>query len=153
MGPGSRLRPGASSHRPARGRAVIVHDRAHALAALAAAREAGVPVTLLSAPGAAASLGAAVFQAMIADARAGYTDVAAAAVLDCGAHPGLALAALRQGVEAVVFDGPGATAAKIADIAGRSGATLYRRPPPALDLAEADEPLAACRAWLAGKKK
>ena len=37
-----------------RGRAIIVHSLDHAKAALSAAAELGVPVTLLSAPGAAA---------------------------------------------------------------------------------------------------
>ena len=129
-------------------RAVIVHNLAHARAALAAAAGLGVPVTLLSPPGAAASLGVGYFAAMVEAARRAVPGAAATAILDCGDAPGLALAALRHGIPAVRVQAPARARARIADIAAQSGAALVSGRIAALDLAKSDEPLAACRAWL-----
>lgn len=131
-------------------RAVIVHDFDHARAALDAASELGVSVLLLSAPGAASYLGAGYFQAMVEQARAEYPSVPAPAILDCGDRPGLALAALRQGIEIVRFTGRGTAAAKIADLARKYGGEVRNDAPPALDLLDEPDPVAACRDWLAG---
>ena len=91
-----------------RRRRFIIHGPDHAQAALAAAAEAGVPVVLVSAPWAAAAVGAPWFLAVVATARAAFPAVAAEAVLDCGDAPGLALAALRLGAGVVrLAPGPG----------------------------------------------
>ena len=133
-----------------RGRAVIVHTLAHCRAALAAAAALGVKVTLLSAPGAASYLGGGYWKAMIDEARSDCPGADALAVLDCGEHAGHALAALRQGVEAVRFHGKPEAADRIADIARKSGAALVERTPRALDLLDEPDPEAACRDWLEG---
>ena len=70
------------------------------------------------------------------------------AILDCGRDPGMALAALREGVLAIAVDVPGEVQTKIADIAGQSGATVQTPPTPARDLGDAADPLAAAREWL-----
>ena len=130
-------------------RAVIIHELAHACAALAAAAELGVPVELWSAPGAAAYAGAGWFDAVM---RAAGNRVPAAvfiAVLDCHDRADLVQAALRQGLTDVCFRGPKAVAVRLADVARQYGATLHRKMPTALDLLHADDPPAACRAWLA----
>jgi hypothetical protein len=132
------------------GRAVIVHSLADAEAALTAAASLGVPVVLLSPPGAAAYMGAGYFRALVERALATQPGVAATAVLDCGDAAGHAMGALREGLKALLFKGADEVAARLADIAGRSGAVLLREPPPALDLAGERDPLAACRRWLAG---
>jgi len=70
-------------------------------------------------------------------------------VLDCGAMPGHALAALRLGLKTIRYDGPSFEA--VSDIAAQSGATVLRGRPRALDLAEDSDPAAlieACRRWL-----
>src|SRR5438552_19033076 len=131
-------------------RAVVIHEFAPALAALAAAAEFGVPVALWSAPGAAAYAGAGWFDAVV---RAAGNQAPAAvfiAVLDCDDRADLVQAALRQGLTHVCFRGRGAVAVRLADIARQYGATLHRKVPAALDLLHADDPPAACRAWLAG---
>ena len=130
------------------GRAIIVHDLAHALAALSAAAELGVPVTLASAPGAAAYLGVGYFEAMVEAAREEVPDAAFDAMLDCGDAPGLALAALRQGIGAVRLRGPRKTLAKVAEIAAAHGARLNPETGPALDLEGEPDGRAACRDWL-----
>lgn len=130
--------------------AIVIHGLAHATAALAAAAELGVPVTLLSAPRAAGYAGPAWFRAVIEQARAAHPDVAVTAVLDCGDMPGYALAALRDGVAAIRFSGD--TADKIADIAAQYGALVFAERPEALDLATVERSRRdlgrACRDWL-----
>ncbi|HSR71062.1 MAG TPA: class II fructose-bisphosphate aldolase [Kiloniellales bacterium] len=130
-------------------RAIIVHSLEQARAALAAAAELGVPVTLVSAPAAAGYLGALAFREMIAEARRGYGSVDLEAILDCGPDPGYVLSALRQGLAAVRFTGPPKTAAVLAEIAAAHGARLLTGPLPACDLAAERDPPAACRRWLA----
>jgi len=133
---------------------IVIHSLAHARIALAAAAEVGVPVTLVSAPGGAAFVGAAVFREMVAEAIRETPGVAVTALLDCGAEPGLALNALRHGLKAIrLRAGPEATAA-VADIAGRMGACLDPDPAaPALDLLDRRDAEAACRAWLRGERR
>jgi len=71
-------------------------------------------------------------------------------VLDCGGAAGMVLAALRQGLRRVRFDGPAATADRLADIAVQCGAVIERAPlGPTLDLLDHDDPGTACRAFLA----
>ena len=127
--------------------AVIVHNLDHARAAMSAAAELGVAVTLLSPP-AAAYLGAAVFRHMIAEAARGCPNLDYRAVLDCGGDAGLALGALREGIEVVRLQAAEDVRAKVADIAAQSGAALDEEPGPALDLAAVDDPVEALRAWL-----
>jgi hypothetical protein len=128
--------------------AFVIHSLAHAKAALAAAGELGVPVTLLSAPSAAAYAGPGWFRAVAAQACAAHPGVAVTAVLDCGDMAGHALAALREGVMAIRFAGD--TAEKINDIAGQYGARVIAGRPEALDLAAvADrDMMTTCKAWL-----
>ena len=128
--------------------AIVIHSLAHATAALAAAAKLGVPVTLLSAPSAAAYAGPGWFRAVVEQACAVHPGVAVTAVLDCGGERGHALAALREGVRAICFTGD--TADKIADIAGQYDALVIAGRPAALDLSAIAEPhmAAACKAWL-----
>lgn len=129
--------------------AIIVHGLADAQVALRAAAETGVPVTLLSAPGAAGYGGAAWFDAVQSLAAEAVPQAIAVAVLDCGDAPGLVMGALRQGLKAIRFTGPAPVAAKLAELAAAHGATLITDRVPALDLRDTRDPLAACRTWLA----
>lgn len=104
--------------------AVIVHGMDHVRVVL----QHGRPVTLLSAPGAAAALGAPGFLALL---RAGGWNGGTPALLDCGAAPGLALGALLAGVPAVVLGPCPAQAGLLALHPGRIRPTA----PPALDMA------------------
>ncbi len=102
----------------------------------------GVPVTLLSAPGAAGFLGADGFLAVL---RAGGWD-GGAALLDCGAGAGWAWAALAGGVPGVVLE----ECAARADVAARFAGRVWGARPPARDLAEWDARRGDgwLRAWL-----
>jgi hypothetical protein len=107
-------------------------------------------VLLLSAPFAAGAAGPGWFDAVIAEARAEVPGAGFEAMLDCGDMAGYAMAALRQGVSHIRFEGE--AFGKIVDIAGQSGATVTRARPESLDLyalelARADLE-ARCRDWL-----
>ncbi len=141
--------------------AFVVHDLGQAKAALKAARERGLRVSLVSAKGAAAALGPAVWREMMAEAARTEPGALEDAILDCGGDPGIALAALREGVSVIAADVSEDVFAKIADIAKQSPSGARRaqearvrrdRPAPALDLGETPDPLAAARDWLNGQK-
>jgi acyl-CoA reductase-like NAD-dependent aldehyde dehydrogenase len=132
------------------GPVIVVHTAAQARAALASATRAGRPVVLASPPDAAASMGAGMFRAIIAAAREAEPRARSLAVLDCGDRPGDAMAALREGIDAVCFRGDPEVAAKLAEMAEQAGARVLTALTVSLDLAEADEPEAAVSAYLAG---
>lgn len=114
---------------------IIIHSLAHAVAALGTAADAGRPVTLLSAPGAGIYAGPGWWRELIGAARAAVPAAACSGVLDCGDDAGAAQAAVRAGVEAIVFTGRADVAERLADIAGQYGARLLtERPVATLDL-------------------
>lgn len=118
--------------------AVVVHGLRQARAALAP----GLPVTLLSARGAASYAGCGWWRALMQAAGAEFD------ILDCADAPGYAMAALRIGQRAIVLD-PGPAFAAVSAAAATLGAIVLAERPGALDLAE---PGAERRllAWLQG---
>lgn len=106
--------------------ATIVHGLAGALAAL----EAGAPVTLLSAPGAALYAGCGWWRALIAAARKAHSEVPCLDILDCADGSGQAMAALRIGVTRLVLwpDAPGRDAV-VAAAEALGGFVLAEAPP------------------------
>ena len=134
--------------------AIIVHSLAHARAAVRAAAAHGVPVTLFSGPGAAGYAGPEWFRELIAAATAEHPTTRVTAVLDCGAAPGHALAALRAGLKAIRIEADPAVGERIAELAAQHGARVTPGAGDALDLAAAVDPDAACHAWLgAGRRR
>lgn len=131
--------------------AVTVHDAGDAALALSLAGPRGV--LLLSAPGAAGSLGAPWFLAILAQARAAHPEVVHGAVLDCADAPGHALAALRAGLRDLVLDPACPGFAQVAAAAAELGGRLRAARPPALDFATLDLRRPGARAkvaaWLA----
>lgn len=125
--------------------AVIVHGIDDARAALAV----GLPVTLLSAPGAALYAGCGYWRALVAKAGAEAPGIVVSDILDCADAAGQALAALRLGQHILVLAPDAAGRPAVAAIAAGSGAMLLAARPPALDLARTG---AARRlgAWLHG---
>jgi hypothetical protein len=115
---------------------IVIHSLAHAIAALSAAAAAGRPITLLSAPVAGISAGPGWFGALLAAARDAVPAAQCMALLDCGDDAGAAQAAIRAGIDGVIFTGRSDVAARLGDIAGQRGIRLVTvRPDPALDLA------------------
>jgi len=128
--------------------ALIFHGFNDVRAALTVGRDLGRPVVLLTAPDAAARVGPDVLKAMVDEAAASAPGAAFDAIIDCGAAPGLAMAALRAGWRHLVFHGDTTVQPKIADLARQQGAVLDTAPPPARDLGEARHPERAAWAWL-----
>ncbi len=131
-------------------RVVLFHSLAHAEAALAVAAGLGTPVVLQSAPGVAAYAGAGYLMAVAERAAARRPDAAVTWVIDCGDDPGIALGALRGGWKSVRFSGRADVLAKLADIAAQIDAAVIEggAPADALDLRDAPDAAAACRAYL-----
>ena len=129
---------------------IVVYGFEDVVAALTVAASLGRPVRLKSSFVVAASLGPQVAWSMFRQASAVVPEALATWVLDCGDETGLALAALRVGVPEVRADLPNEARARVGDIAAQLGArvTSDAGPAPTLDLADAGDPLAACREWL-----
>jgi hypothetical protein len=123
--------------------AVIVHGVAEAEAALAP----GLPVTLLSAPGAALFAGCLWWREMVAAARARHSHTEAIDILDCADASGMAMGALRSEVCRLVLrpDAPGWDA--VAAIATRQGGFVLPHAPIALDLGQRNA-IRRLHAWL-----
>lgn len=131
-------------HQPA----IRVHSLDEARVALGVARELRRPVILVSAPGAAGHGGPGWWRALVEAARREYPDVAMTTILDCDDSAGDVLASLREGVERIAFHGRADVAARLADIARQSGATIVAAAPDGLDLRGLRDRAAACRVWL-----
>ncbi len=112
--------------------AVVVHGLDQARSALRPA----LPVTLLSAPGAAVFAGCLWWRALVGQARAEFPAAVLADVLDCADAPGQAMAALRVGQRALVLDPACPAFAAVTAAAANLGATVLSCRPPALDLAD-----------------
>ncbi|MEE8332454.1 MAG: hypothetical protein V3R85_01295, partial [Alphaproteobacteria bacterium] len=81
-----------------------------------------------------------------------FPEIEISGVLDCGAAPGHALAALRHGIKQIRFTGRGRARARLASIAEASGAVLAGPARGALELAGEAHPEAACRERLSGRR-
>jgi hypothetical protein len=117
--------------------AVTVHGLREAEAVLRAAAGAGGEgrgAVLLSAPGAAIWPGPAGFAALVRQARALHPALPCRALLDCGAMPGLAMRALREGWRELVLAEACPAFAQVAGAARAAGAVLHGRAPAALSL-------------------
>jgi hypothetical protein len=133
-------------------RAVVVHDAAQVRQALEAAEGVlppGVPLPLLSAPGAAHWLSPALFLAMVARGAEGMT-VVPLPVLDCGLAPGHALAALRAGCPALVLRATCPAFPMLAGAAAEAGAILLGEAPGAFDMERHRPGDPRLRRWLSG---
>ena len=139
-----------SARRPA----IVVHDRAQAEGALRAAAAAGVPVTLWSAPGAAAYAGLGFLGAVFAQAADAVPEAEHDVVVDCEASAVLAHEALGRGFAAVAFAGRGRMRETLRAIAGSQGARLVTTRPgrAALDLAHSEAPERECAAYLVKRR-
>ncbi len=131
-----------------KGRAIIVHNIDHARNALAAAKSLKVTVNLLSPPGAAGYMGAAVFGDIIKRAALEYPGVDFTATLDCSNSPGLALGALRHGIKGLKIRLEESIRTRIRDIADQYCATIDDSHGETLDLLCQTDPARACRSWL-----
>jgi hypothetical protein len=112
--------------------AVTIHSAADARSALAP----GLPVTLVSAPGAALYAGAGWWTALMAVARSEHPGRTFTDILDCGDAPGRAAEALRAGQRILVLSAVApASFERVRLMAEALGAVLLPTMPETLDLA------------------
>lgn len=127
--------------------AVIVHGFSDAHTALTPR----LPVTLLSAPGAALYAGCGWWRALVRRVHAEFPEVPVSDILDCGDGSGQALAALRIGQSLLVL-APGSPGwQEVAAIAAAQGGMLLPTAPDALDLA-ARGATSRLVSWLQGEQ-
>lgn len=110
----------------------------HGLADIRKVLRPGLPLTLLSAPGAAGYAGAGWWMALADAARGLNPGLIAADFLDCGDAPGYALAALRMGQSAIILYGRTSGFAAVAAMAAERRARLLAARPACLDIAQLD---------------
>jgi hypothetical protein len=128
---------------------IVIHEISHALAALTAAQAQNQPLLILSAPGAVRSAGAGWWRELVTQARDSIPDQSAEWVLDCGDEPGMALAALREGVGTIALEADEPTWSRVAQIAARCDASVLRVDRAgALDLADSNNPQRDCNLYL-----
>jgi hypothetical protein len=102
-----------------------------------AAAQVGSLVVLVSTPDAGGYAGPGWFKALVAAAREAVPAGRCSALLDCGDSVGAVLAAIRAGVEGVIFTGSADVANRLADMARQHGVRFETcRPRGALDLIE-----------------
>ena len=134
---------------------IIVHDRCHAEGALRAAKEADIPVTLWSAPGAGDYAGLGFLGTVFDQAAAAVPGARYDVVIDCAASGALAHEAIRRGFGRVAFSGRGRMRKTLEDIAAAEGGRLITSRPSrqALDLGYSDTPELDCAAYLAAQSR
>ena len=125
--------------------AVIVHG----IADLRTALQPALPVTVLSAPGAARYAGVGWWMALIAIGRTEFPDADLHDILDCADAAGRAMEALRAGQRIIRLDRASPAWNRVGGAAASIGAIVLAECPPALDLGQ---PGAArkLRSWLEG---
>jgi hypothetical protein len=114
---------------------VVIHGLAEARAALVFR----VPVTLLSAPGAALFAGCGWWRALVGQVCAEFPDVAIDDILDCADASGLAMGALRIGQHAIVLDPAAPGHRSVLAVAAALASEVLPRRPAAIDLSNPAE--------------
>ena len=112
--------------------AVVVHGLSDARTVLSV----GKPVTLLSAEGAALYAGSGWWHTLIARATAAYPNVPCHDILDCADASGLALGALRIGLQCIILHPSAPGWAQVAAVAASLRSVVLAQRPAALDMAQ-----------------
>ena len=129
-------------------KSVTVYGLEHAVSAARVAAEAGVAIYLISGEAAAAHAGPAWFRSLLEETRKQAPDGDVEGALDCDDFTGYALAAIREGLSTIIYDGTANDA--VDDIARQCNVTVLRSRPTALDARAAESAgslEAALRAW------
>lgn len=129
-------------------KAIRVHGLMEARTVVETAASLGVPVTVVSARGAAAHGGVCWFLGLVREAHATVPAAEVAVIIDCADRAGDAQAALAAGAGCVLFTGSPAAAERLSAIACARGATVLRDTPLLLDLSHHRNVGRACREWL-----
>ena len=129
-------------------KSVTVYGLEHAVSAARVAAEVGVAIYLISGEAAAAHAGPAWFRSLLEETRKQAPDADVEGALDCDDFTGYALAALREGLSTIIYNGTANDA--VDDIARQCNATVLRSRFVALDARAAESAGSletALRAW------
>ena len=107
----------------------------------------GHRVTLWSSKGASGHMGPLWFLEISKRINREFPELAIQAVLDCGAAPGDAMAAIRSGIKAIALTAKFPVKNKIRHIATEEKVVLVKRVPKILDLKYSSNPEDDCRIW------
>ncbi|MBN42248.1 MAG: hypothetical protein CL573_02025 [Alphaproteobacteria bacterium] len=128
---------------------IVVHELDQAVTALTVAHALDCPIALLSATGAARSSGPAWWRELVTQAQTLAPGPGAHWILDCADEPGMALAALREGITSISLEAEGPVWSRVSEIAAQCGASLQRPDRAnALDLAGSNNPQNDCKLYL-----
>ena len=130
-------------------KSVKVYGLEHAVLAARVSAEVGVAIYLISGDAAAAHAGPAWFRSILEETRKQAPDADVEGALDCDDFTGYALAALREGLSTIIYDGTANDA--VDDIARQCDATVWRSRSESLDARAAESAgslEAALRAWV-----
>jgi hypothetical protein len=125
--------------------AVMVNGADDARRAATAAQALGVPLMLVSAPGAGGFAGCGWFAALVRATQGAFPQLCVTWALDCGDRAGDATAALTAGCPVVIFSGGDAAATRLRGVAAARGAALRQDRPDALILRAGGDVVAAAR--------
>ncbi|MBB43667.1 MAG: hypothetical protein CMM44_07880 [Rhodospirillaceae bacterium] len=128
-------------------RPVVIHGIGDARAVCRAAVGYGHNATIWSARGASAHMGPLWFLELSYQINMEFPELTLQAVLDCGAAPGDALAAIRSGVKAIALTANSSVENKIQQIAAEENVALFRHVPKTLNLTFSSSPEDDCRIW------
>lgn len=126
----------------------IVHSLDHAVAAAEAAADAGRPILLRSARGAAGYAGIGWFAALIGETRGRVPSGDLIGSLDCADDLALAFEACAAGIDAIRYDGDDAGQEKLRDVAAQCGVALDAVEGESLDLAKSTDFARSARDFL-----
>lgn len=135
------------------GRPVIVRGIDDARLVCRAAQAGNVPVALWSPPFGAAQMGPLWFQRIGVLIAEEFPELAVDMVLDCGDSPGHAMAALRQGIDAIALTARPAVRRKIEALGKRVGTRLVRRPTRIFDPAAIGNDPDSLHRWLVRRNR
>lgn len=129
---------------------IIVHNIEHVRRALRVAASIKCPISLLSTPDAAGTIGPAVFRDMIEISNQETNTVPdqAHAFIDCGSNAGHALKAIQEGCRHIRINASSEILGKLRDMLGPDSSVIDAAPISVLDLEDASISDEAIRNWL-----
>ena len=117
-----------------RSRNFIVHDLNQGIQLAEMAAKSSVPITIFSPPGGGSSIGPEAFLEIVNLIRSKFPEVKMLAILDCGDDAGVALAAMRRGLNNIHSQLTGEKLKKLKQIALTNGVKIHTKPKNVIDL-------------------
>lgn len=119
---------------------VTVHDWNQAETSVHLAEARRQNILLQTAPGAAAYGGPEYFLEIQRLLVAAHPDYDLRFMLDCGPDPAVAIACIAGGASGVILQAPKPAYEAVRDMADQAGVVIWRKPLPAIDLADFTDP-------------